>query len=266
MSYQRRILMSQQNADTSLSEVYAYANSVGITPQQVNSAIGNNTDLIERLIAWKYLLHSLIDTGYTPWLKGDGVAYIVTNIRIADTSTVNLKIQVLDSFYRCAIFGSRTSATENAIYVGETIYRRLYYQNYSSDIYGIISDWGNYLTSRIGATYQANQIYDIQIGKTSSINGDTHTYENLTFLTPTGAYIFNTYNAPSGHPAFNGRISSVSIADAVQGIDAKFVPYLYNGTYGMLDIESNTFFASAVQNGRFSYELWDGNGNQVNIN
>ena len=254
--------MSQQNSDIDMAEVYAYADSIGVTPQQVDAAIGNNTALRERLIAWKYLLHSLVNTGYTPWLQGDGVAYI--NTGIIPNSNIGYEIKYYAAG-RFTMFGARTGGSGAYGYICRIQDAKKLQIAQGTTIIAV----SNYnLTDKHTIAIQPNGnnfevVLDGNIIYTDAAGSNTISYQTTLFAEnrTTTPYIMHT----------NGnKLSSVkcwsNYGAANESLERHFVPYLDNGEYGMLDLVTGTFYGSAVQNGLFTYILEDSNGNQVNIN
>lgn len=262
MSYTRRIIMAQQGETDDMTEVYAYAQSVGITPQQVDAALANKPSIIkEKLIAWKYLLHSLVDTGYTPWLQGDGVAYIDTGMTLNSSPiTIRCKSIGVDYTNENDIVGSYHITGNCAFVLGNSVDGYFVYTNRNSKRKDVnIVD----THTTTGTACDVEVILDMTNGvKTMNVNG----YETTGSMTydssipyPT-THIFN--GTTKAHP-FKGYISYIEIVSG--NTNAKFVPYCDNGSCGMLDLVIGTFYGSAVPNGLFSYVLEDANGNQVNI-
>ena len=249
--FKELLLANQASNNDDLSEVYAYANSIGVTPQQVDSAIGNNTVLRERLIAWKFLIHSLVNTGYTPWLVGDGAAYIDTGQAFSINFQIKLRTQ---STYRHRIMGCYKNYLWWQLYVnedGEGLGLQLGNGENSNKAAGIYN--ASILNSQpVVVTCEGANNRALINGKISKIYYDVDTTYNN--------YLFARNNSGTADSFCHGEISYYISSNQ------HFVPYCDNGTYGMLDLVSNTFFASEVQNGLFSYRLEDSNGNAVNIN
>lgn len=250
-------MQNQGQWSNDLAEVYAYADSIGVTPQQVDAAIGNNTSLRERLIAWKYLLHSLVNTGYTPWLQGDGVAYINTGVIPKTNSTITFRIK--PTSFTQLVMGARNDTSDKSssymIVIRNTSIRGDWFGN-SASLNSSAITYNDICTVSAGVVY-INGVLD----KSYSITKTVCNYPMYLFLGNTNSVV-NTSNV------FTGAINHVILDGTINGIDGSrhFVPYCDNGTYGMLDLVSNTFFGSAAQNGLFSYELLDSNNNVVNIN
>ena len=262
-------MQSQQSETGDMTEVYAYAQSVGITPQQVCDALANKSAVIrEKLIAWKYLLHSLVDTGYTPWLQGDGVAYIETNIAPITTSYVDIYFTMEegeDRLYVCGTGKRKTSKIDASYYIFINS-RRV------CDRWASTSSELNYYPIQPAAgtpvhVYEAVG-YGIIDGVEYTIASDSG--KKSRYDAP--LYIFGVNNGASHLKEYPGKISFVKFSGEryFYGMDhvavtGHFVPYFDNGTYGMLDLVSGNFYGNAAANGMFSYELWDKNNNVINI-
>lgn len=234
---------SSTNVDADLSEVYSYANTFGISRSAVNAKITEKPFLRSRLIAWKYLLHSLFNTGYTPWLKGDGVAYIDTGIVPTNTDIIDSKIKVDDVSSNRIFWGMRQSGNwdsydYNQLYANRNGRRFIVTYGGTENVVDKGVNIGDVITTRISV---ANYV-------PSNIQYSYSYY--LLAMNNKGAVANKSFDSIS-HWQVNNK---------------KFVPYLDNGKYGMLDLVSGNFYGSAAANGRFSYELWDSNNNVVNIN
>lgn len=257
MSMFRSLLMQKQRQQSNdLAEVYAYADSIGVTPQQVDAALADKPAIIrEKLIAWKYLIHSLINTGYTPWLKGDGVAYIETDITPVSSSYVDIHFTIeTGGAFICGARG--TSSQRYVIYVANRYVR---------------NDWASGAQNNYPTRFAAGtpiQVYEV--AGYGAVDGVEYTFDNVS----RSAYgdpllIYTIYDKGSVRTEkYAGKISSVKFSglrDSV-AVTGHFVPYLDNGSYGMLDLVTGTFYGSAVPNGLFAYILEDSNGNTVNLN
>lgn len=263
----RNLLMQKQGQQSNdLAEVYAYADSIGVTPQQVDSAIGNNTALRERLIAWKYLLHSLIDTGYTPWIVGNKISYI--NTHVVPAQGYAMEINVKETTDRRTLVGSRASATKSCFLFGYVEDKTKLHCGYGGE------------QSLVNTSVQLLRLKH-KIKLSPSVNN--HTAElyiddakvaDLTIGELDNAkeiYLFawNQNDVAIGSQLSVANINYLKIWSGYLNNQEKilhFVPYCDNGTYGMLDLVTGTFYGSAVPNGLFTYVLEDSNGNQVNIN
>ncbi len=269
MSYTRRIIMAQKGVSNDMAEVYAYAQSVGITPQQVNAALANKPATIrEKLIAWKYLLHSLVDTGYTPWLKGDGVAYI--NTGIVPNNGYAMEIKFLETEDSKCLVGSRATKDDNGFILGYRSAGENYiYRAYggSSTRFRITFNYLNSVCTLALLPYVSNN-RDMVVVKANS--SSVHTLVPDTFTNPKQIYLYTWNN--NDVPDSRTSLAKVEYLKIWQGYDTgnrrevwHAAPYLNNGTYGMLDLVTGTFYGSAVSNGLFTYVLEDANGNQVNL-
>lgn len=258
MSYTRRIIMAQKGVSNDMTEVYAYARSVGITSQQVDAALADKpTQIRQKLIAWKYLIHSLVDTGYTPWLQGDGVAYIETDITPVPSSSLDIVFRVgASAGFLC---GARARGTSTQWYVVYIESRR------------VRGDWASGAQKNISSTqYPVNSKVTLyEAAGIAVVNGTEYTYANVNKeACDYPFYIYANNDGGSAHSLiFNNRISSVKLSGNRNSVavTGHFVPYLDNGTYGMLDLVSGNFYGSAAANGLFTYVLEDANGNQVNL-
>lgn len=257
MSMFRSLLMQKQRQQSNdLAEVYAYADSIGVTPQQVDAALADKPAIIrEKLIAWKYLLHSLVNTGYTPWLITEGVAYINTNIiptvntivEVKSYQTKNLSF-IIGSRYNTFGFG-RTTKNSMQMFSGTTI---------------TVSNLPNMFATHtirffINNVTNKGELY---------IDGTKYGEEDNTFVSstqPLFLYEMNNNGSARGWCVEDTRINYAEIMDGQSRV-GYFVPYLDNGEYGMLDLVSGNFYGSAAQNGLFTYILEDSNENAVNLN
>lgn len=254
----RNLLMQKQGQQSNdLAEVYAYADSIGITPQQVDAALADKPAIIrEKLIAWKYLLHSLLDTGYTPWLKGDGVAYIETDITPVPSSYVDIHFTIeAGGAFVCGARGTSTSQR----YIFYMASRKLR------------NDWASGEQNNYPKQYAAGtpvQVYEV--AGYGVVDGVEYTFDNVSRKAYDGHILIYTLNDRGSvrTEKYAGKISSVKFSGLRNSVavTSHFVPCSNNGTYGMLDLVTGTFYGSAAPNGLFSYVLEDSNGNAVNIN
>lgn len=257
MSMLRNLLMQKQGQQSNdLAEVYAYADSIGVTPQQVDAALADKPAIIrEKLIAWKYLLHSLVDTGYTPWLQGDGVAYIETDITPKLDSYARFRIIPHSTSGTQTILGAKGDSSKNyyAIGVVASRLRGYWYDNSSRPI----------------TTLTKNNDYTVTAGE---VRQDGVTILTAVVEKTECSYPFYIFACNERGKLQNGTITNKSInyievsglRNSVE-VTSHFVPYSNNGVYGMLDLVTGTFYGSAVPNGLFTYILEDANGNAVNI-
>lgn len=257
MSYTRRIIMAQKGVSNDMTEVYAYAQSVGITSQQVDAALADKPAIIrEKLIVWKYLLHSLVDTGYTPWLKGDGVAYINTGVIPKTNSTITFRIEPASSSQ--IIMGARVNTVDidNSYMIVSNSNR-------------IRGDWYACNKNVYSSSLTRNDVCTVSAG-VIYINGVlNNSYSRTKAECNYPIYLFfgNTRSTLNTSNVFTGGINHVILDGTINGVDGSchFVPYLDNGSYGMLDLVTGSFYGSAAPNGLFTYVLEDTNGNQVNL-
>lgn len=252
----RNLLIAAAKGDENdeMSEVYAYANTFGITPMQVEEAVANKPLIRERLIAWKYLLHSLVNTECTPWLATEGVAYIDTNI----IPTVNTIVEVKS--YQTQQFSFIIGSRYNAFGFGRIQKNSMQFFCGTSPTVSNLPNMYAVHTIRflINNVTNKGELY---------IDGAKYGEENNTFASsnqPLFLYEMNSNGSARGWCYNNTRISYAEIMDGQSRV-GYFVPYCDNGTYGMLDLVTGTFYGSAVQNGLFTYILEDANGNAVNI-
>lgn len=259
-----RMMGQSSGIDADLSEVYSYANTFGITRQQVNAKIVEKPFLRSRLIGWKYLIHSLFDTGYTPWIKGDGVAYFIVPIKPNVDSYAEIVIKG-DIPNTRLLLGCRYGSSNDAIYVKT---RHLISINNNCIRYDWVNNdfYNSYSVplpqkTKIKVAKGLLAINDVTIVNNPNVDKTTPDV-NFAIFTCNNANGATTSYQYDGY--FNRVVITGDIAPNVNG-SVNLVPYLNNGEYGMLDLVSGNFYGSAVANGRFSYELWDENNNAVNI-
>lgn len=257
-------MQSQQSETGDMTEVYAYAQSVGITPQQVCDALANKSAVIrEKLIAWKYLLHSLLDTGYTPWLQGDGVAYIKTDITPIVTSYVDILFTMVESEnneYLCGAGKQMTSKIDARYYI-------LIYSRQVSDHWASTTTGSNFYPIQPAAGTPVHVYEAVGYGVIDGVEYTVASGSLRKMRANYNLFIFGMNNGVSRLAEYSGKISFVKFSgerDSVE-VTGHFVPYFDNGTYGMLDLVSGNFYGNAAANGMFSYELWDKNNNVINI-
>lgn len=196
-----------------------------------------------------------MDTGYTPWLQGDGVAYIETDITPVPSSYVD----ILFTLEAGGTFVCGARGTVSQRYLIYTSSRQLR------------NDWAsgeqNYYPIRPAAGTPV-QVYEV--AGYGVIDGVEYTFDNESRKAYDGhILIYTLYDRGNVRTEkYAGKISSVKFSGLRNSVavTGHFVPYLNNGVYGMLDLVSGNFYGSAVQNGLFTYVLEDSNGNQVNIN
>lgn len=268
MSMFRNLLMQQTLAANDLTEVYAYAAQYNVTSDQVDAIIAEQPAMRDRLIAWKYLIHSLANTGCTPYLVGNGVSYINTEILPEQGSDMEVAF-ICNEANKCMI-GSRTDNKNDGFVFG-------YFPavNKSYIAYGGASNPYTFTNSVRDAQ---KHIILITGGSPATITLDTSETLSITTKTfatfsPVYIYTWNNRTSVDSRIATSAtKISYVRITtgtpDANTGVKSnKYygVPYCQNGIYGMLDLTTDTFKASTVQNGLFGYELRDSNNNTITL-
>lgn len=275
MSTFRNLLMQQQKTASDLAEVYDYASTYGITSAQIDTLVEQKPALRSRLIAWKYLVHSLFDTGCTPYLCGDGVAWIDTGIYSQNGIIAELDCIVTQR--AVPIFGCRelNATTVNGVKINNpnTIYTALVaaVNNYYTTYYGSVNAIKNtlsdssfvttrhkYKVSNEGAYYDGT--------KFSTFDSSLAVF---TIALPIYLYTIADYDGTNISTDYKNRFSQAKICRFKLSTSSEdlfdAVPYCDNGVYGMLDLTTDTFKASAVQNGLFGYELRDSNNNTIII-
>ena len=182
--------------------------------------------------------------GYLPseyqqveYIESTGTQYIDTGIKLNQDSKIITEIQLTNDGSPNAIFGSRTSATENNFECVSS----------SSSSIGIRIDFQNYETNRLTTEFNNEKNY-ILISKTlMQIGESTKRYISYTdFETPSNCYIFyvsgeNIYGQKAQMRLYNFKIyqNDVLIKD--------FIPCYkkINNEIGLYDLVSNTFFTNA---------------------
>ena len=264
----RNLLMQQTLAANDLTEVYAYAAQYNVTAAQVDAIIAEQPAMSDRLIAWKYLIHSLANTGCTPYLVGNGVSYINTEVLPEQGSDMEV-VFICNEANKCMV-GSRDTRYKSGFLFGYFYEEAKGYIAYggSSDKYTFANSVCNTQKHTILITGGSPATITLDMSEPSSISTS-----KFTSFRPVFIYTWNTSGGADNRIATSKtKISYVRITtrtpDAITGVKPnKYygVPYCQNGIYGMLDLTTDTFKASAVQNGLFSYELRDSNNNVVVI-
>jgi len=268
MSTFRNLLMQQTLAANDLTEVYAYAAQYNVTSDQVDAIIAEQPAMRDRLIAWKYLIHSLANTGCTPYLLGDGAGYINTEVLPEQGSDMEVAF-ICNEADKCMV-GGRTDNKNNGF-----IFGFFYEENKGYLAYGGMSyryTFANSIRNTQKHTILITGGYPATITLDMSEPSSISTKKS-TFFFPVFIYTWNNGGVADSRIATSAtKISYVRITtgtpDANTGIKPnKYygVPYCQNGIYGMLDLTTDTFKASAVQNGLFGYELRDSNNNTITI-
>lgn len=268
MSMFRNLLMQQTLAANDLTEVYAYAAQYNVTAAQVDAIIAEQPAMRDRLIAWKYLIHSLANTGCTPYLVGNGVSYINTEVLPEQGSDMEVAF-ICNEANKCMI-GSRGATSSNGFifgYFSSTDKSYVAYGGASSNytFASNLRDTNKHVVKIIGSNPAT-----ITLDSDAPLSITTGTFSTFYPI-----FIFTWNNKASADTSIatsKTKISYVRITtstpDANTGIKPnKYygVPYCQNGIYGMLDLTTDTFKASAVQNGLFGYELRDSNNNTITI-
>lgn len=264
----RNLLMQQTLAANDLTEVYAYAAQYNVTAAQVDAIIAEQPAMRDRLIAWKYLIHSLANTGCTPYLVGNGVSYINTEVLPEQGSDMEV-VFICNEASKCMI-GSRSGTKNNGFVFGYFAAENKAYIAYggASNPYTFTNSVRNPQKHTILITGSSPATITLDASETLSI-----TTKTFSAFYPVYIYTWNNSDVADSRIATSKtKISYVRITtrtpDANTGVKPnKYygVPYCQNGIYGMLDLTTDTFKASAVQNGLFGYELRDSNNNVVVI-
>ena len=249
-----------------LSEVYSYANTFGISRSAVNAKIAEKPFLRSRLIAWKYLLHSLFNTGYTPWLKGDSTAYIDTGVIPNDGDGLEYSMYFHTSS-RCHV-GSRLDYQHRAgAFCLGFVENNLLAINAAYETVPTKYATNTPVTRDAKHTFQLRKIGNNAVCLIDGVQAFSFSAETLNSIYPIYIFTWNNNNVPDNRRIGQADPMTYARIDNSNG-EARWhgVPYFDNGEYGMLDLVSGNFYGSAVPNGLFSYELWDSNNNVVNIN
>lgn len=264
----RNLLMQQTLAANDLTEVYAYAAQYNVTAAQVDAIIAEQPAMSDRLIAWKYLIHSLANTGCTPYLVGNGVSYINTEVLPEQGSDMEV-VFICNEANKCMV-GSRTDNRNDGFIFGNFPATNKSYIAYggASNPYTFTNSVRNSQKHTILIVGGSPATITLDASETLSI-----TTKTFSAFFPVYIYTWNSGGAADSRIATSAtKISYVKITtrtpDTNTGIKPnKYygVPYCQNGIYGMLDLTTDTFKASAVQNGLFGYELRDSNNNVVVI-
>jgi len=240
-------------------EVRDYASKLGVL-DALNEYCCEHKDMIAYINEWKYVIHSLVDTGYTSWLKGDGVAYIDTECypTLEDEMDFTFNLPV---FERSGLLGSG-------------------YAYNSSDTF-MFGFWSNHCMGYIGGTNNKS-LCSTSLGVINvkaNINGansyaqnfnGSFTNENgLTISeTPRSYYLFkcNTANKDLQNPS---KVCIKNFSLVQDGNSINYIPYYdtKSRTFGMLDtLDTNAktrFHASANLTGEFTWSLTDASGSDV---
>lgn len=236
-------------------DAYDYALSFGKKVvkdlKKVIDASENPALLIKRINDWKYLIHSLVDTGYTSWLKGDGSAYV----KIAKTYSTTSRMEIMYSSdttlknrYICGWYGGSgtpmlflciNNATPSKYQVG--------FGKAFSNTTKVLDD----------------KIHSCVIDK-GVVYFDNIEYYKFTEYTEGNASTF--YVFAGARTTTNG--TKCNITKVIVENTLCVVPY-YNGTeYCMLDINSGEIHENAnvvdgAKVGAFEWMLTDASGNEV---
>lgn len=264
----RNLLMQQTLAANDLTEVYAYAAQYNVTAAQVDAIIAEQPAMRDRLIAWKYLIHSLANTDCTPYLVGDGAGYINTEVLPEQGSDMEV-VFICNEASKCMI-GSRTDNRNDGFIFGNFPAANKSYIAYGgrSNVCTFTNSVRNPQKHTILITGSSPATITLDASETLSISTGT-----FTSFFPVYIYTWNNSDGADERIATSAtKISYVKITtgtpDANTGVKPnKYygVPYCQNGIYGMLDLTTDTFKASAVQNGLFGYELRDSNNNVITL-
>lgn len=257
------MLMANAMRGGSLSqEVLQYAASFGDTVLNALKDYCNvHKELIPYINDWKYIIHSLVDTGYTSWLKGDGRAYINTNIPVTTHANIKLLAWNNGSLRTQNLFGERT--------VGEQLSTLLFlFWSPSRENFSAYSMRGTNTISH-NQTLEHNSKVEftltdniskikikenewVKVLEQTEVLGD----KDLTF------YIFSHLKNKSTLKAD----ASISYVEYEYGGDNhKYIPYYNKNTerYGMLDVfnvtdePSESFYDSVYPEYSFSWILTD---------
>lgn len=243
-------------------EAYDYALSFGKKcVKDLKKAIeesDNPAMLIKRINDWKYVIHSLVDTGYTSWLKGDGSAYIDTGVfGSGDTITevvVRNNRTTADSSITCGVLGAMSSYTSRNYTLFYSSDSGMYIFNGYNTTYPKISPKGAY----------CNGVLKKDKGDLYYNGGLINSIDYASFTTQYAMYLF-AFNRQGSATGLSNNIY-ISRCD-INGSNI-FVPY-YNGSeYCMLDINSGIIYENAnvvdgVKVGAFDWMLTDKDGNEV---
>lgn len=236
------LLMSKVIRD----DIYVLLHDNGIPYKTAKPVFTKYPWLVDRIKNWKYAIHSIFDTGYTGWLKGDGSAYI-------DTEVSTLNVSKLEITFKCSqqakhLCGGRCATNSDGLFVGYLLHKSLYV-GFGASLQ--ISDMNEFTWDGLKHTAvltKGNLHYD---------NSD-YTFEGQDITQGCNIYVY-TINEVN-HPNTAITNAPISTFKLYNGDNLIFwgIPYLENGTFGMLDIISNEVYKPTQ--GSFSYQLEDADG------
>lgn len=235
--------------DSVNNEVKKYASSLGVYEDLKNLVNSSTQVIVNMLNGWKESIHSLVNTGKTPWINNNGTAYFDTQYIPSNNSGAKI------------VFMSK-GKTSDAIYYGSRAlsgnYR--YWLNLSS---GTIAEFsvGNSESIETGIkhTVQFNESHVIQM---NFLNDNKRYFDGKYYadITPNlskykHAGIFCGYDADDsviGIP--NGSLSRVQLTEGHK-IVRDYIPYYKDGKYCMVDIIDGSVYHDATNSNGFTYTL-----------
>lgn len=226
-------------------EVKRYASSLNVTKELKNVIKSGNENLVTIVNGWKESIHSLVDTGKTPWIKNNGEAYFDTGYIPNNTSGAKIKFMSLDTTTDAIYYGSRAASGN---------FR--YWLNLSK---------GKIVEFSVGASEGGNRTVDFGEPHTIEMNFcndnkrkfDGEEYgaitPNLSLYKHVGIFVgYEQDDSLIGIP--KGSISRVQISEG-NTIIHDYIPYYKESKYCMVDIVSGLVKSDASGKDKFTYEL-----------
>ena len=198
-----------------------------------------------------------VDYEVHQWLKGDGNAYIDTNIPLKNISNYSIKVYIMDLNHSGGIFGARISAYDD-VNLEVIVYR--------SDSLSLGIDFGNYEQNRKYRAVQSNNQYEIEWSNGElSINNENIATIQYTTSSEMTAKLFASQNYTSADEPriFRDKIASLVISGVIDLIPVKLlrsIPSTYDangiarqaGECGMYDTVNDIFYGNVASSGSFS--------------
>lgn len=184
-----------------------------------NTKIGNYNIKYKEISGWDNIEE-------IEYIESTGIQYIDTGMKLNQDSRVEIKFELTDKNYSYAIFGSRTSATENNIDI-------LFAKDYGDKI---LSDFQNYKINRFENSILLNQTVDVLISKNKMKigNQEYNNVEYTNFETPSNALIFRLgNNMPNGYKNANMKLYYCKIWDKNKLV-RDFIPVIKEGNIACL--------------------------------
>lgn len=201
--------------------------------------ITNNPAIVELILEWNPIIHSLINTGYENALESTGTQYIDTGFKLTHNISFDLDYQLSEIKPSVWFFGSATQHNGQGIFS----------TNFNTGLFVITGNSGKREysiatnnTNRHKIIYKAVQSLNFD-GTITALSANTFTSGNNCILF--GCYSVNTITKQAQ------KIYSFVVYDNDTKIK-QLVPFYRNGHYGMIDLVNLVFYPNAGT-GEFIY-------------